>query len=127
LASIITYLASIITCSNFIAEKPSAPGAPLEAIDITKGKVTLEWKPSPKDGGSPISGYIVESRESWKTKWTPAGETNANTCTTIVGKLKEGQEYYFRVCAENPIGKSEYLETSKGITPKSAHGKGLEI
>lgn len=97
----------------------------MEATDITKDKVTLEWKPSPKDGGSPIGAYIVESRESWKTKWTPAGETNANTFTITIDKLKEGQEYYFRVCAENLIGKSEYLETSKGITPKSAYGKGL--
>ena len=83
----------------------------------------MSWKPSPKDGGSPITGYIVERRESWKTKWSPAGETNAKTHTFTVAKLKEGQEYYFRVSAENSIGKSDFLETSKGITPKSPQGK----
>ena len=83
----------------------------------------MTWKPSPKDGGSPITGYILESRENWKTTWLPAGKTDGDTCTFSVGKLKEGQEYYFRVCAENSVGKSDYLETSKGFTPKSPYGK----
>lgn len=106
-----------------IVEKPDVPEAPLEATDISKDTVTLSWKPSPKDGGSPITAYIVESRDSWKAKWMPAGKTEADTCTFTVDKLKEKQEYYFRVCAENVVGKSDYLETPKAITPKSKFGK----
>ena len=98
------------------------PGAPLEATDISKDKVTLSWKPSPKDGGSPITGYIIESRESWKTTWISAGKTDGDTFKITIGKLKDGQDYYFRVCAENSVGKSDFLETSKGITPQSPHG-----
>ena len=83
----------------------------------------MSWKPSPKDGGSPITAYIVESRDSARAKYVPAGKTDGETCKLTVEKLKEGKDYYFRVCAENAIGRSDFLDTDKAIVPKSEFGE----
>ena len=105
------------------SEKPSIPGSPLEASNISKDKVTLSWKPSSNDGGSPITSYIVESRDGFQGIYVPAGKTERQTHTVTVDKLKDGKDYYFRVCAENALGRSDYLQTEKAIVPKSEFGK----
>ena len=99
--------------------KPSMPEKPLVAKDIQKTELTLTWKPSKSDGGSPIKGYAVEKRESWKSSWVEVDRTRAEICELKVKRLKEGQEYFFRVCAENKIGQSDFLEMDASVTPKS--------
>lgn len=42
--------------------KPDKPGAP-QATDWDKDHVDLEWTPPKKDGGTPITGYIIEKRK----------------------------------------------------------------
>lgn len=108
-------------CIYFLA-KPSAPESPLEASDITGESLTLKWEPSKKDGGSPITGYVIEMRETWKSKCRPCGKTQPDDLTFKVAGLKDGDEYFFRVCAENVAGQSEFLEIKKPVkveTPKS--------
>lgn len=99
------------------------PEKPFEAKDIQKTELTLTWKPSTSDGGSPITGYIVEKRESWKSSWIEVDKTRADVCELKVKRLKEGQEYFFRVCAVNKIGQSDFLELGTSITPKSPFSK----
>lgn len=103
----------------FVLGKPSMPEKPFVAKDIQKTELTLTWKPSQSDGGSPITGYRVEKRESWKSSWVEVDATRPGVCELTVKRLKEGQEYFFRVCAENKIGQSEFLELETSVTPKS--------
>ena len=104
-------------------DKPSSPVGPLEIEDIQKTGLTLLWKPSKKDGGTPITGYIVEQREGWRSSWTPCGKTKPDVHTLAVDGLKEGQEYFFRVTAENAAGKSEPLEMDRSVKPKTPFSK----
>lgn len=106
-----------------LSEKPSPPEAPIEVTEVKRDNVTLSWKPSKDDGGSPITGYIVEKRETWKTSWSMACRCGPDEFTSCLETLKEKQEYFFRVSAENAIGRSEPLETAQGVTPTSAFGK----
>lgn len=41
--------------------KPGQPGQP-KATDWDKNHVDLEWQAPKKDGGSPISEYVIEKR-----------------------------------------------------------------
>ncbi|GFS00827.1 titin [Elysia marginata] len=99
------------------ATKPSQPVGPIKFSDITRSSVTLTWRPSEDDGGDMISGYILERKEAWKTSWSPVTEVSPDITSYCVQKLREGQEYVFRVMAENSIGRSKPLE-SDSVTPK---------
>jgi Fibronectin type III domain len=89
----------------------------LDVSDITKDGCKLKWNAPEDDGGIPITGYVVEKRDTKKGIWVPV----SNLCpgTEIrVPKLKEGEEYEFRVMAENTMGTSEPLMTTKPIIAK---------
>ncbi len=62
-------------------------------------------KVTESDGGAPITNYIVEMRRVGDVKWKPAnkGEITPDTKYTVKG-LKDGDEYEFRVTAENKAG-----------------------
>ncbi|KAH9498302.1 hypothetical protein Btru_006487 [Bulinus truncatus] len=102
--------------------KPSRPVGPLKLIDLTRSSVTLTWKPSEEDGGSAITGYVIEYREGWKTTWSQVTVVAPDITSYCVQNLKEGQEYVFRVMAENSVGRSDALESDK-VTPKHPFDK----
>lgn len=109
---------------NFIfADEPGAPGRP-EATDWDKDHVDLRWTPPLKDGGSPITGYVIEKREKGAPKWIKACETGPD-CKGRVDNLDEGVEYEFRVKAVNAAGPGEPSDASKPITAKSRRRKYL--
>ena len=108
-------------------DKPSAPVGPVEIEDIQKTGLTLSWKPSKKDGGTPITGYVIEQREGWRSSWAPCGKTKPDVHTLSVDGLKEGQEYFFRIVAENATGKSEPLEMDRSVKPKTPFCKWFNL
>ncbi|ESO99760.1 hypothetical protein LOTGIDRAFT_141610, partial [Lottia gigantea] len=103
-------------------EKPGAPEGPIKFSEINKTFLTLSWGKCKEDGGSPITGYIIEKRESWKTSWSPVTTVKPDITSYCVQNLKEGQEYIFRVLADNLVGRSAPLE-SESVTPKSPYSK----
>ncbi|GFO38541.1 titin, partial [Plakobranchus ocellatus] len=103
------------------ATKPSPPVGPIKFSDLTRTSVTLSWRPSEDDGGDMITGYILEKKEAWKTVWSPVTEVSPDITSYCVQKLRENQEYVFRVLAENSVGRSLPLE-SDSVTPKHPYG-----
>ncbi|KAJ8319884.1 hypothetical protein KUTeg_001471 [Tegillarca granosa] len=55
-----------------------------------------------------------------RAAWTQVGTTRPNDCSLTVDRLMEGNDYMFRVFAENEEGKSPALETSDVVTPRRA-------
>ena len=100
-------------------ERPEAPIGPLEVSDVDLTSATLSWKRPKNDGGSPITGYIVERRESIRSQWTRLDHLDADTCKLKAVNLVSGQEYHFRVMAQNKVGLSEPLETDHVVKPQS--------
>lgn len=43
-------------------------------VDWDKDHVDLKWEKPLKDGGAPITGYIIEKREKGSPKWVKACE-----------------------------------------------------
>lgn len=100
---------------------PSVPIGPIEVIDVQRNSITIKWKPPKEDGGSPLTGYLVEKREATRTSWS---KVDITTKTELCCKnLIEKTEYYFRVFAENDYGRSPPLVTDGTTLAKSPFGK----
>ncbi|XP_018789320.1 PREDICTED: twitchin isoform X17 [Bactrocera latifrons] len=106
---------SIIAKDPFVT--PSQPGAP-EPKDWTVNKIELVWQEPASDGGSPITGYIVEMKDKYSPIWEKALETSDPKPTAIIHGLVEGNEYQFRVVAVNKAGPSEASDSSKTFIAK---------
>ncbi|KAJ8886796.1 hypothetical protein PR048_013008 [Dryococelus australis] len=85
---------------------PSPPGTP-KVIKVGRSYVDLQWEPPVSDGGSRITGYIVEKRESGAGTWVKCNEYNVLDCSYTVLNLVEQADYEFRIFAVNAVGKSE--------------------
>lgn len=90
--------------------------------DIDKTSATLSWKPPTHDGGSPLTGYLVEKREGRKP-WARVDKISPDLTEYRVKSLTEGADYSFRVTPINKLGNGEALETEATIKPKSLFGK----
>ena len=98
-------------------DKPSPPQN-LQVTEQFKDFITIAWDIPESDGGSPITGYIVEKCDVKRKSWVNAGRVDAKTLTLKVTKLVEGNEYMFRVYAENDIGKSDPGEIEQPVMAK---------
>ena len=83
----------------------------------------MSWKPPSEDGGSPLTGYIIEKKEGRRTTWSLVDKIGPDDTTYTVKNLTEGTDYMFHVIAENKLGRSPALETDKTVVPKSEFGK----
>ena len=96
---------------------------PLTAKPVGKDTVELSWQPPESDGGSPITGYLIEKREKVYSRWTQVEKTLDDGTTLTLKKLVPGSELMFRVSAVNKMGTSDALEMSRPVTVKSPFGE----
>lgn len=85
---------------------PGPPGIP-GAETIGRNWCTLTWTPPIYDGGSKITGYIVERREIGSGVWVKCNDYNVRDCEFTVPDLMEFRTYEFRVIAVNSAGKGD--------------------
>lgn len=50
-------------------EPPGPPRGPFEVSGMTKTSFTIKWEPPENDGGTPITDYIIEIKETSKKAW----------------------------------------------------------
>uniref|UniRef100_A0A671KG16 Titin n=1 Tax=Sinocyclocheilus anshuiensis TaxID=1608454 RepID=A0A671KG16_9TELE len=86
-----------------VARDPCDPPGKPEAVIVTRSSVTLRWTPPQFDGGAEVSHYIVERRETSRLVWTVV-ESKVQTLNLKITKLLPGNDYEFRVSAENKAG-----------------------
>lgn len=97
-----------------VVDRPGIPTGPLEYKLMSPDTLGLEWQPPKDDGGSEITGYVVEYSEFGGDAWRPA-QGFGSKCTFTAKNLVEGKKYVFRVRAENLYGVSEPLDGSPVI------------
>uniref|UniRef100_A0A8C3R4Q5 Titin n=1 Tax=Cyanoderma ruficeps TaxID=181631 RepID=A0A8C3R4Q5_9PASS len=103
----------------YVARDPCDPPGRPEAIVVTRSSITLKWKKPEYDGGSKITGYIVEKKELPDGRWMKASFTNVLETEFTVSGLVENQRYEFRVIARNAAGcLSEPSESTGPITAR---------
>ena len=74
--------------------------------------MTLCWHTPDSDGGTPITGYIVEYKKVASTSWSRVNLDVALGITLEITGLEIGSPYHFRVAAKNKVGIGGYGETS---------------
>lgn len=68
------------------------------------------------DGGSPITGYLVEHKRTGSPHWVRATPLLVPFTELTVSGLEPGWRYQFRVSAENAVGMSDPSELSEPLT-----------
>uniref|UniRef100_A0A3B3QC97 Fibronectin type-III domain-containing protein n=1 Tax=Paramormyrops kingsleyae TaxID=1676925 RepID=A0A3B3QC97_9TELE len=88
-----------------IATEEPAPPKRLDIIDTSNSTATLAWLKPEHDGGSRITGYIVETKAKGSDHWVFGGQTKS--LHMVIEGLVENTEYDFRVKAKNDAGLSD--------------------
>lgn len=84
--------------------------------------MTLQWNPPESDGGSHITGYVLEKKEAYSVRWFPCTSQSILKPQFTVKDLKEGAQYEFRVMALNKAGLGPPSDGSELATAKSKFG-----
>ena len=92
-------------------------------MGMDKSSVLLKWTPPTMDGGAPVSGYIIEYRRRGSFQWKRANSIPCEEMNFSVTGLKEGEEYEFRVSAENKAGVGPASEMTKPVKVEAQLGK----
>ena len=98
-----------VTENLLLLSDPPKPPRNLRADDIDKTTATLTWEPPEFDGGSPVTGYIIE-KFAFK-RWTKVNKKPVKDLSFHLTDLIENSEYEFRVLAQNEAGISKPSET----------------
>ncbi|KAJ8977333.1 hypothetical protein NQ317_018615 [Molorchus minor] len=100
-------------------DPPGAPGIP-RGVETTEDSITITWTKPRHDGGSPITGYVVEKRLITEDKWTKASHAIVPDLNLKVINLIENHEYEFRVAAINAAGQGPWSSSSDAICARAA-------
>ena len=104
---------------------PVAPGAPtgVTASDLgTSGNLRVTWTAPSSDGGSAITGYIVERALVGNDVWTQVADVTSRVSNVVVttadsSGLTNGTSYRFRVTARNYYLSGTASTASAGTSP----------
>ena len=119
-----------LTSEATVAATATVPSAP-QSMTVTSGSQTQEldvsWQAPSSNGGSAVTGYKVqwkESADSWDTADDVSEATETGTTHTITS-LTGGVEYAVRVIATNVAGDSP-ASTEARATPADSPASGEE-
>ena len=104
-----------------ISDAPSAPRN-LRGVEVDASYITLAWESPASDGGSALTSYVIEKKDTKRAEYVFVGNVDATTLQHTVTRLFEGCDYMFRVFAENPAGLSQPCEVDKPITARMPYG-----
>ena len=96
----------------FFPDIPGPPGIP-ETHDVTREQMCLTWPEPADNGGSPVTGYVIERKEMFSNRWIKLNRAPVRKNEFTSTQLTEGKEYEFRVCAVNAAGVGPPSEPSR--------------
>ena len=108
------------------ADVPSAPQN-LRGTEVDASYITLAWDIPATDGGSAITGYVIEKKDIKRADYVLVANVDATTMQCKATKLFEGSEYLFRVFAENQVGLSKPCELDKPIKARIPYGLFISV
>jgi hypothetical protein len=79
--------------------------------NVTSKSVTIQWETPESNGGTEITGYIIEKHLSKSSQWSRVATLDSYCLSYCIDNLRESNELNFRVLAENAIGVSAPAST----------------
>lgn len=67
----------------------------------------MAWAAPSRDGGSKITGYLVEKKEAGSDHWVKALTYTVPDTNVVLNDLNDNTDYEFRIRAVNKAGESE--------------------
>ena len=104
-----------------ILDVPSSPEN-VRGVEVDSTYITLAWDSPASDGGSALTGYVVEKRDMKRADYVFVANLDAATLQYKATRLFEGCDYMFRVFAENQAGLSQPAELDKPIKARIPYG-----
>uniref|UniRef100_A0A4X2MCX1 Myosin-binding protein C, slow-type n=1 Tax=Vombatus ursinus TaxID=29139 RepID=A0A4X2MCX1_VOMUR len=104
-----------------IVDRPGPPQV-VKIEDVWGENAALTWTPPKDDGNAAITGYTIQKADKKSMEWFTVIEHYHRTNATIT-ELVIGNEYYFRVFAENMCGLSEEATMTKESAVIAKDGK----
>jgi len=107
--------------------RPSAPEPPV-VDEVHTTSCTVTYQPPRDDGGTPLTGYILERRTPVNvySKWVRVNDTPVTDLQYTIDNLTPATEYQFRVGAVNQVGMSNFsLMSPKIMTVEKPDKPGL--
>ncbi|XP_073720247.1 myosin light chain kinase, smooth muscle isoform X2 [Misgurnus anguillicaudatus] len=111
------------TINLSVIDRPDPPASCPFVSQLTHTSLVLSWSGPGYDGGSAITGYVVEFQRLDRTEsgdWTELVNQCLNTSYRVCSGLDPQGEYRFRVRACNAAGVSEPSEESDCIKMDTA-------
>ena len=107
----------LVNIAHHILAHTLAPSAPtIVSVEATSStSISVQWNASKNDGGSPITGYVVEYRPTSN----PSFETQVvarDVFSVTLDGLTPSTEYDVRVRGENAVGRSLPSATMRAKT-----------
>lgn len=100
-------LTTIAVAGVYALNTPSAPRA-LWISDFKQTECTVVFSPPESDGGSPLTGYVIEVKDGrWGLSWNYYAHLPASVTECPIRDREEGAVVKIRVYAENVFGRSE--------------------
>ncbi|WBU37747.1 fibronectin type III domain-containing protein [Homoserinibacter sp. YIM 151385] len=104
---------------------PDAPA--ISAVSPRDGAVDVAWSAPDWNGGSAITGYLVQHREVDTLTWSGSGRSPASEREAPVTGLQNGVTYEFRVIALNEAGESEASDAETEIPFRAPDAPSLKL
>jgi titin len=98
------------------ATAPSAVSVNLLSLNTSTSTIDIRWTSSSDNGGSALTGYILQ-RSVDNVTFTTVANTSASTLTASVNRDAPGVRSYWRVAAVNAIGTSAFSSVVSILMP----------
>lgn len=89
-----------------VRDTPDPPSSIMIGDLSEDGTLEIRWKPPMNDGGHPIKHYCLQKRDAYSRSFQTVQDKIKGT-SYVMKDLRPGQTYYFRVIAENDLGRGD--------------------
>jgi hypothetical protein len=109
------------TTFSVVSSSPTPPTG-LTATAVSSSQINLSWNAPTDNGGSPITGYMIERSTDGGSSWSPPVNTGSTATSYFDTGLSPSTAYTYRVSAINSAGTSQPSNTASATTTAQSAG-----